>query len=47
MDLKTIFSEFKALETSQEKVNFLLTLREYNKTYAINFENLINYWSTH
>ena len=47
VDLKTIFSEFKALETSEEKVNYLLTLKEFNLPYNLNFDNLINYWSTH
>jgi hypothetical protein len=45
MDLSTIYSEFKALETPEEKVNYLLTLKEFNLPYDLNFDNLINSWS--
>jgi hypothetical protein len=45
MDLATIYSEFKALETPEEKVNYLLTLKEFNLPYDLNLDNLINSWA--
>lgn len=47
MTLYTIYSEFKSLNTSSDKVNYLTTLKTLNLPYSINYDNLILYWSTH
>ena len=47
MDLQTIFNDFKNLSTSQQKVDFLYTLKSFNLSYYINYDTLINYWSNH
>lgn len=46
MDLQTIYSEFKALSTSESKVNYLRMLQTLNLPYEINYENLIKYWGS-
>ena len=45
MSLSMIYSEFKSLNTSAEKVKYLTILRDMDLNYEINYENLIKYWS--
>lgn len=45
MSLSIIYSDFKALNTSAEKVKYLTMLQNLNLNYEINYENLIKYWS--
>jgi hypothetical protein len=39
-----IYTEFKALDTAQGKVEYLTFLKGLNLPYEINYDNLILYW---
>jgi hypothetical protein len=47
MDLRTIYSDFRKLETNEDRVSFLVTLRGLKLPYDINYDRLINYWTNH
>jgi hypothetical protein len=42
-----IFESFRKLETSAEKVEYIRWLQRKDLNLRINYENLIEYWSTH
>ena len=47
MILSDIYREFRTLVTSIERVEYLRTLQTLNLHYDINYDKLIEYWSTH
>lgn len=47
MILSDIYREFRTLVTSSERIEYLRTLQTLNLHYDINYDKLIEYWSTH
>ena len=47
MLLTDIYREFRTLKTSTERVEYIRTLQTLNLHFDINYDNLIEYWSTH
>lgn len=46
MDLAYIFESFKALETVHDKVEYLKDLKRLDLGYDINYDKLIEAWSS-
>ena len=47
MDLNSIYTDFKKLETNEDRVSYLETLRGLKLPFEINYDNLIRYWTNH
>lgn len=45
LSLTDIFASFQALQTADEKVDYLIWLSSKNYPYDINYINLVRYWS--
>ena len=45
LSIQDIYSSFQKLETNQEKVDYLLWLKSKDFDYAINYDNLIKYYT--
>lgn len=44
--LKLIYEQFQSISTTQGRIDFLIQLREQNLPFDINYERLIEIWST-